>query len=273
MGFFCGRGESIPFFKRIFAALLLFVVVVIICYVSIRLTPLHVYDGFESPGLSWIRWSKFRFEPGAVAVENSVVKSGRQALAITVHSGDRYEAGSDTGAATERAELMESWWLYSRMGREYAYSFSLYIPKEIPQSAERLVIAQWRQLCEARRCRPDYPILAVRYEEGKIRITRRDESGSHVLYQGTELASQRWLNFRFVARFEPTNDGLVEATLEGQPIVDYHGPTTYQPAHGYPAHGLVYFKTGLYRDARGEGPWTLYVDEYRKDQCPAGGCH
>jgi hypothetical protein len=28
----------------------------------------------------------------------------------------------------------------------------------------------------------------------------------------------------------------------------------------------------LYRDALHEPPWTIYVDEYRKDECPANGC-
>lgn len=258
--------------KRALQIVTLLLLAVILLVISLRFIPIHIHEDFEDAGLSRLRWSRFRFEPGAVMTENSVARSGRRALAITVHSRDKFEAASDTGAATERAELMEAWWLFSRMGRFYVYSFSLYIPKEIPQSSERLVIAQWRQLCEARRCRPDYPILAIRYEEGRIRVTRRDEQGSHILYQGTELVRDQWLDFRFVTRFDPTNQGLVDATLNGQMILQYRGPTTFHPAHGYPAHGLVYFKTGLYRDARGEGPWTIYVDNYSKDECSRSGC-
>ena len=246
--------------------------VALLIVVALRTIPIHVYDGFESSSLSWFRWSRWRFAPGAVATEQDIVRSGHRALAITVHSGDRYEAASDTGAATERAELMESWWLFSRTGRTYSYSFSLYVPKEIPQTSERLVIAQWKQLCEARRCRPDYPILAIRLEDARLRVTRRDEQGTQVLYQGSEDARGRWLDFRFVTRFDATNQGLVDATLDGQEIVHYRGPTVFQPAHGYPAHGLVYFKTGLYRDALGEKAWTIYVDEYRKDECRQNGC-
>jgi len=240
--------------------------------IALRTTPIHVYDGFESPGLSWSRWSRWRFASGAVVSEDTVVRSGHRALAITVHSGDCYEAASDDGEATERAELMESWWLVSRTGRAYSYSFSLFIPREFPQTSERLVIAQWKQVCEAWRCRPDNPILAIRYEDGRLKITRRDQRGTETLYQGSEDVRGRWLDFRFVARFEATQDGSIDATLDGKTIVHYRGPTAYQPAHGYPLHGLVYFKTGLYRDARGEEPWTIYVDEYRKDQCPVSGC-
>jgi hypothetical protein len=118
----------------------------------LRVTPIHVYDGFESHYLSHLRWTNRRFEPGAVVFEESVVHSGRRALAITVRSGDRPEAATESGAATERDELMEPWWLFSRSGRTYVYSFSLYLPHNFLQTSERFVIAQWRQLCEDSLC-------------------------------------------------------------------------------------------------------------------------
>ena len=239
---------------------------------ALRTIPIHVYDGFESSYLSSFRWSSRRFEPGAVVSEESVVRSGRRALAITVHSGDRPEAASESGAATERAELMESWWLFSRTGRTYVYSFSLYLPNDFPQTSERLVIAQWRQLCEGSPCVPDNPILALRYAIGRLQVTRNDERGKTVLYQGEEDVRGRWLDFRFITRWDGTSEGIVDATLQGREIVHYQGATIYQPGPGHPRHALIYFKTGLYRDALGEAPWTMDVDEYRKDQCPASGC-
>jgi len=258
--------------KSLFKALGSAVLLGLLVMIGLRRIPNHVYDGFESSHLSWRRWSRGRFAPGAVISESAIVRAGHRALAITVHSGDRYEPASDDGAATERAELRESWWLYSRIGRTYVYSFSLYLPKEFERTSERLVIAQWKQLCEARRCRPDNPILAIRYESGMLRVTRRDESGTEVLYRGSEDVRGRWLDFRFVIRFDSSDRGSVDVTLNGQSIVQYRGPTVYQPAHGYPVHGLVYFKTGLYRDALGREPWTVYLDEYHKDQCAPSGC-
>jgi Polysaccharide lyase len=258
--------------KRHFQPIAFILLLGVLLFVARRVIPIHIYDGFESPSLSWMRWSRGRFVKGAVIPEEEIVRSGHRALAITVRNGDRYEAASDIGAATERDELMESWWLYSRMGRTYAYSFSLYLPKDFPLISERLVLAQWRQLCEARRCRPDYPILALRYDDGRIKVTRKDEKGTDVLYQGEDDVRGRWLDFRFVTRFDSTSDGMVDATLNGQSIVRYRGVTAFQPAPGYPEHGLVYFKTGLYRDALGAPPWAIYVDEYRKDECPDNGC-
>lgn len=179
---------------QVVAALLL---LLLLGVVVLRITPIHVYDGFEGSRLSWRRWSSWRYVRGAVAMEQANVRAGHGALAITVHSGDRYEAASDTGAATERDELMEAWWLFARTGRSYVYSFSLYLPKEIPQTAERLVIAQWKQLCEARRCRPDYPVLAIRLKDARLLVTRRDERGSEVLYQGSEDVRGTMAGFSF----------------------------------------------------------------------------
>ena len=150
------------------------------------------------------------------------------------------------------------------------YSFSLYLPKDFPQTSERLVIAQWRQLC-VRHCVPDNPILALRYEMGWLQVTRNDEHGKTLLYQGDEDVRGRWLDFRFTARWDRIAKGAVDATLDGRGIAHYEGVTIYQPGSGHSSHALIYFKTGLYRDALHEPPWTMYIDEYRKDECDASG--
>lgn len=90
---------------QVTATILLATILAVVALVAI---PLHIYDGFESSRLSWVRWSRYRFAPGAVVSEDQVVRSGKSALAITVHSGDRFELGLDGNASTERAELMEA---------------------------------------------------------------------------------------------------------------------------------------------------------------------
>ena len=247
------------------ALLVLLATLIILASSALRL---HIYDGFESSHLSRFCWSRSRFAPGAVAVQDRFVRSGRQALAITVHSGDCFEQGVDGSASTERAELMEAFWLFSHTGRTYAYSFSIYLPNDFPATPERSVKAQWRQLCEARHCRPDRPILAVRYEQGRLQVTRQNQDEKVLLYQGSDDVRGRWLDFRFVVRFDTSANGTIAATLNGREIVDYRGPSAFPPAPGYPQHGLVYFKIGLYRDALNEPPWTVYVDEHHKDQLP-----
>jgi len=85
------------------------------------------------------------------------------------------------------------------------------------------------------------------------------------LYSTKQEMRGRWLDFRFETRFSRDQDGQIDAWLNGEPIVHYKGPTVYQQQRGYPAHGLVYFKMGLYRDEM-QQPMTIYVDEYRKDE-------
>jgi hypothetical protein len=225
---------------------------------------IHVYDRFESPGLG-PSWTGIRIAPGGFQVQSEAVRAGRSAGEITVHPGDRREAASDDGAATERDELMESFTLFAHMHRTYRYTWSLYLPADFPIVPTRLILAQLKQLCEWPHCRPQNPVLALRYQNGVLTVTRQDERGKLVLYPTTQEIRGRWLDLRFETRFSPGNDGSVEAWLNGEHIVSYHGPTTYQPRLGYPKHGYVYFKTGLYRDEM-EQPMTLYVDEYRKDE-------
>jgi hypothetical protein len=88
-----------------------------------------------------------------------------------------------------------------------------------------LVIAQWRQLCEGSPCIPDNPILAVRYEIGRLQITRNDEYGKTLLYQGNEDVRGQCLDLRLVTRWDSTSKGTVDATLQGREIVHYEGPT------------------------------------------------
>ncbi len=225
---------------------------------------IHVYDGFESDGLNSC-WSRWRMVKGAFQTESQVVRAGRRAGEITVHFGDCHEAASDDGPANERDELMEAWWLFAHLHRTYRYSFSLFLPADFPVVPTRLVLAQWKQLCEWIKCRPDNPVLAIRYQNGELFITRRDEKKDFVLYSTREEIRGRWLDFRFETRFSAGQDGYIHGWLNDRPIVHYLGPTAYQLKRGYPTGGYIYFKTGLYRDEL-QQPMTMYVDEYKKDE-------
>jgi hypothetical protein len=244
--------------------LTLLAVCLLALFLIIRQSEIHVYDGFESGGLS-SHWSEWRMVPGSFRVQSDVVRAGRSAGEITVHSGDRREAASDDGSANERDELLEAWWLFAHMHRTYRYSFSLYLPANFPIVPTRLVLAQWKQLCEWIRCRPRNPVLAIRYQDGELSVTRRDDHAKSILYSTKQEMRGRWLDFRFETRFSRDQDGQIDAWLNGEPIVHYKGPTVYQQQLGYPAHGFVYFKMGLYRDEM-QQPMTIYVDEYRKDE-------
>jgi hypothetical protein len=257
------RSKNLPLRKLILVAVCLVAFLLIVRY-SFNHREIHVYDGFESTDLS-SHWTKIRMVPGSFRAQTEVVRAGRRAGEITVHSGDRREAASDGGVASERDELMEAWWLFAHLDRTYRYSFSLYLPADFPIVPTRLVLAQWKQVCESSRCRPDNPVLAIRYQNGELSVTRQDDQAKSILYFTKQEMRGRWLDFRFETRFSRDQDGQIDGWLNGEPIVHYKGPSVYQLQRGYPAHGYIYFKTGLYRDEM-QQPMTIYVDEYRKDE-------
>lgn len=231
------------------------------------LRSLQVVDGFESSDLSSV-WSKSRFEPGSVRLQRQVVRRGHSAAEITVHPGDIYEEATSTDLASERAEILEQWWLNSRLERTYRYSFSLYLPEDFPIVPTRLIIAQWKQACPPwTECIVASPLLAVRYQGGKLSVTQQiknEKTERRVLYETHEELRGRWLDFRFDIRFALDESGRIDGWLNDKKIAHYRGQTAFRGSGNFPQY-FFRFKTGLYRDHM-EGKMTIYVDDYRKDE-------
>jgi hypothetical protein len=251
--------------------MLLFGATVIFRWVSWQRWPVHIKDGFEGPKLSSV-WSASKMVPVAFSTESEIVRSGSGAGKITVRSKDRFEGASADGPASEREELMEAPWYWSRTGWTYDYRFSLYLPRDFPIVKVRLVIAQWIQLCEWFNCLPDNPVLAIRYVGGVLYVTRKNDDGQLTMYRSDGEMRGKWMDFRFITRFSPADDGFINGWMNGRKIAEFHGVTAYRAAWGYPAHGFFYFKMGLYRDLMRE-PMTIYFDDFRKDQCGAPTCN
>ena len=101
-------------------------------------------------------------------------------------------------------------------------------------------------------------MLAVRYVGGVLSITRKTDAGEVATYRSQGEMRGRWLDFRFVTRFSPKDDGAIDGWLNGERIAQYRGVTAYGAARGYPAHGFFYFKMGLYRDLMRQPMTHLY---------------
>jgi hypothetical protein len=219
-------------------------------------TPLH--DGFEAAFIGAM-WDTRKLPPGTTAMQSSVVRAGKQALKITLREGDQIP--EERGSILERAEIEESKRLEAVEGWTYDYSFSLFLPRDFPIVATRLVIAQWKQRCAIENCMPDNPTLAIRYSSGELSVTHQTGPERRTLYQLKDDIRDRWMDFRFRIRFSKTADGSIDAWLDGKSILHYAGVNAYPESGGY--ENRFYFKVGLYRD-RMSAPMSLYVDEYRK---------
>ena len=190
---------------------------------------IDVYDGFEKPGLSKL-WRTDKMVEKSFEIQHEVVRSGKSAAMIILKTGDVFESGIGKSKDSERDEFCEVKKLNSLEGKMYEYRFSMFFPSDFPIVPTRLVVAQWKQKCDAESCSDDSPVLAIRYVSGRLCITMQTDSLRQTLYE----------------------------------IVNYLGVTSYNESNGYPAkNNRYYFKMGLYRDRMPE-PMTIYIDEYRK---------
>jgi hypothetical protein len=224
---------------------------------------ISVQDDFESPNLSTI-WSTDRMEHRSFHIQSNVVHTGKSAAKITLRTGDIVEASTHKDRSTERDELMETMNLYAVEGITYEYQFSLCLPDTFPVLPVRLVLAQWKQYCPIGACSEYSPIVALRYQSGKLFITLQTDSMRQKLWETKEEIRNRWLNFTFQIRFSRQGNGEVKAFLDGKELVDYHGVTSYAETYGIlPIKNRYFFKMGLYRDRIPE-PMCMYIDDYRK---------
>jgi len=227
---------------------------------STRLTDIH--DDFESDSLSSI-WSNDKFVPGAVEFQSERVRSGKNAVKITLRGGDQIE--EEKGSIFERAELKELKKLCSNEDSLYSYSFSLFLPADFPNVKTRLVIAQWKHNCQSENCDPDNPVIALRFVSGELYVTLQTGPERRTLYRLSDDVLNKWMDFKFRIRFSRNQNGILNATLNNKTIIDYKGVTAYKENYGYPYPGKFYFKMGLYRD-RMLQPMTIYFDDYQKQR-------
>jgi hypothetical protein len=215
-----------------------------------------VADGFES-GTVGPLWKSHRVKPGSATVQRDVVRSGTHALRFELHQGDMAGLGGD-GEATERAEIQEADGLWARFGENHEYRFSLYVPPDFPIVDTRLVLGQWKQVCED--CSKDRsPIIAQRFRRGVFFVTIETPKGRTTIYQHRQSILGQWLDLRYRIRFA-WSDGSVTVWLNGARVAEYQGPL------GYPDDlPEVYFRFGLYRDRLSQ-PMTIYFDDYRKER-------
>ena len=227
---------------------------------------LPAYDGFEGSSLSNL-WETDRFAPGAVVLQSKIVNSGRQALAITVHSRDVFEAGRHGSADSERAELREARQLVGRENQGYEYSFNMFFPPDFVIVPTRLVIAQWKQYCGSDQapCSDDSPVLALRYIGGFLSITQDLQGRQVILFRKQTDLRARWTTFVVQARFSAGPTGRIRVWMNEQRVVDFEGvsanPENARTGYADPSH--FFFKMGLYRNVM-DVPMTVYIDEYRK---------
>jgi hypothetical protein len=224
-----------------------------------------VYDGFEVPALGK-QWTSSRMEKESFTIQSAIVRNGRNALQITLHTGDKPEEKTAQDKASERDELSESYSEYALEGKTYDYKFSLFLPDSFPIVPTRLVLAQWKQFCPFCSCSSNSPLVALRYISGKLFITLQTSSRRDTVFLSDQEFRNSWHDFNFRIRFSKDNDGLLIVKMDNKEIINYKGVSSYADnCRVLSNRNKYYFKMGLYRDQMPK-PMTIFIDEYSKIQ-------
>jgi hypothetical protein len=223
---------------------------------------LIAYDGFEEKELNSI-WGHSRFEERSIKIQSKIKRKGKQAIQVTVRSMDTFEDNKGESNNTERDEVREQKYLWGKENSKYIYKFSMFLPKNFPIVPTRLVLAQWKQHDEDNTASVTNPVVAIRYEMGKFRITLQTSEEKIVLFRASDEIRGKWIDFVFEIKFSRTKKGILKAWINEKKVVDYKGITAYSKELGYPGSGIFHFRFGLYRDLM-KKPMTAYYDEYYK---------
>jgi len=222
-----------------------------------------IYDGFEEKELSNI-WSRRRFEKRAIEIQSKKFRKGKSAVKIILRTGDKKEkcVGCKT---SERDELLEKDYLWITQNQPYSYSFSLFLPKNFPIVPTRLVLAQWKQREGKNKVKVNNPLIALRFEKKKLRVTLQTTKEKEILFATKEEIRGRWTDFKFHINFTGSKNGFLKVWINKKRVVEYYGKTAYPKSYNHLWPPKFLFKMGLYRD-RMKKPMTAYFDEYKKEK-------
>jgi hypothetical protein len=227
---------------------------------------------FYTPTFSWDRIHLLD-TPGrahSIQRERTIVRAGADALRFEIRPGEQWLKGEGRlGHGSHRTEVHDVY--RARMGQEYWYGFSIYIPTSLAVRDTRLVIGQWHGQRDTRFDEhPRSPLLVQRYRDGRFYIQVRWSAilvqttetvdlpnAKRTLYEDRAFPRDRWVDFVYHVKWSFLDDGFVRVWRDGIQIVHYDGPVGYNDREG------PYFRFGLYRDDF-DSTDVMYWDEYRR---------
>jgi len=252
-------------------------------------------DDFEDGQLSH-HWSLKHILGGSHAYTRSAVATGRQALLLTVHHGDKQAEGAESDRCSERAELMEPSPAILGIGPDLWYGFALYLPADLPPIDRRLILAQIKQPSAGvippsdpnatAGYKSGNPVVALRLRQIKsasgddllcFSVTPGNDGETHkqhiaIVQLKRADAVGRWHNIVLHAKIMPKDKvkSRLDFWFDDQAVPrqpDMQGPIAIGYAQAEP---VSYFKIGPYRDqakpssAEVDKPWTFGLDAFKR---------
>jgi len=181
----------------------------------------------------------------SIVLVDAPVRSGTKAARFTLRRDDADVKGS------RRAEVRMK---AGRIGDEYRYAFSLFLPTDWRDEQVPATLAQWhavpdKWLAEAGRSPPlrlmtmdGKWLLAVIWDSK--RVSRRPFSDNDpegwLLEELGPLDKGRWVDWSFTVRWSYRDGGRLTVTKDGRRVFERDGPNAYNDALG------PYLKLGIY---------------------------
>jgi len=211
----------------------------------------------------------------SIQKQSEIVRSGKTAYRFEVRPG---EGWGDGYKKSSRAEFSERW--YAPLNHETWYGMSIFIPKDIQSSSERLIIGQWHGTshmvdkvevwCDRSPILSNeltkYPQgrvfkIVVRYETEKRCAPSHPNTDLHILekyFYLMEFALGEWNDFIYQVHWSTEDDGYLNVWLNSEKVVEYKGPIGFFDPKG------PYFKYGIYRRKSEKNTHIVYFDSYRR---------
>ena len=208
----------------------------------------------------------WRASGNAPVITADLARAGRHSLKTSL---DRYK-----DACSYRTEVSGP---FADIGKEYWYGFSIFLPDDYVPDPVWEIVAQWHgvpDLKEGEQWRN--PVMALSTTAGRWGWVVRWDAKRNTFasgkreYGGTrefDLGPYRrnvWTDWVMHAKWSYERDGILQVWKNGEKVIDYSGPNTFNDAKG------PFFKMGLYKGWQKPATRTdavskrvLYHDEFR----------
>ena len=214
--------------------------------------------------------------PFSFELDRSLARSGQQSARVENPGNQTNDTCSDTSDGKHRAEMAhgdrETRILYSQVGVDTWFGFSMFVPEDYPGvSPVGSIVTQ----LNGGKSGPEFEMI-ITGDATRLSFSQKssDPGGQNGLNQSlgkVPLIKGRWVDFVILRRRSFAADGVTRIWMDGTIVVDEEGPNAVD-YEGLGNAGTLRLKNGIYWGTADKGPSTfvLYFDSVKIATGPDG---